>query len=63
MLFLFIVVSILILYYVLGNVQTLKEFLGHAEAEVRSLASLYSNVVRFKFSLKQLGLNTGLLVT
>lgn len=29
--------------------QTLKEFLRHAEAEVRSLASLYSGVVGFSF--------------
>jgi len=29
----------------LGNVQILKEFLSDAEAEVRSLAQLYTNVV------------------
>ena len=33
----------------LGNVQILKEFLSDAEAEVRSLAQLYANVVLILF--------------
>ena len=35
-----------------SNVQILKEFLGFAEAEVRSLASLYSGVVCLSFLSK-----------
>lgn len=38
----------------LWNVQTLNEFLGYAEAEVRSLASLYSSVVCIEFILIEL---------
>lgn len=40
----------------MGNIQIIKEFLSYAEAEVRSLGSLYSSAVRIKLILIGIGL-------
>ena len=47
--FYFYVFTLPVSCFLLRNIQILKEFLTHSEAEVRSLASLYSNVVCIKF--------------